>query len=60
MNSVCDGIREELEKRSMSTYINSILTAHVMKRPSDHEAGLAQLLRLRGEFGPCCETCGNV
>ena len=46
---MCDGIRQELEKTSVSTYINSILTAHVMKRPSDHESGLAELLRLRGK-----------
>lgn len=48
VNQVCDSIRDELGKTGMSTYINSILTAHVMKRPSDHEAGLAQLLQLRG------------
>ncbi|GJE98183.1 IkappaB kinase complex IKAP component [Phanerochaete sordida] len=47
VNEVCDGVRKELEKKSVSTYINSILTAHVMKRPSDHEAGLAELLKLR-------------
>ncbi|KIP09060.1 hypothetical protein PHLGIDRAFT_68294 [Phlebiopsis gigantea 11061_1 CR5-6] len=49
VNQVCDGIRGELEKKETSKYINAILTAHVMKRPSDHEAGLAQLLRLREE-----------
>ena len=43
-----DGIREELEKSDLKKYVNSILTAHVMKRPPDHEAGLALLLRLRG------------
>lgn len=39
----------ELEKRDLVKYVNSILTAHVVKTPPDHEAGLALLLRLRGE-----------
>ncbi|KAJ3555021.1 hypothetical protein NM688_g2799 [Phlebia brevispora] len=47
VNELCDGIRRELEKRDLKTYVNSVLTAHVMKRPPDHEAGLAMLLRLR-------------
>ncbi|KAF7791354.1 hypothetical protein EIP86_002368 [Pleurotus ostreatoroseus] len=47
VNSLCDGIRQELENKDLKTYVNSILTAHVMKRPPDHEAGLAMLLRLR-------------
>ncbi|KAI0090814.1 pol II transcription elongation factor [Irpex rosettiformis] len=47
VNGLCDGIRTELEKKDLKTYINSVLTAHVMKRPSDHEAGLASLLVLR-------------
>ena len=48
VNPLMDGIREELEKKDLSKYVNSILTAHVMKRPPDHEGGLAVLLRLRG------------
>ncbi|CAL1711610.1 unnamed protein product [Somion occarium] len=44
---VCDGIRLELEKRDLKKYISSILTAHVMKRPPDHESALSLLLRLR-------------
>ena len=38
----------ELEHRDLKKYVNSILTAHVVKRPPDHEAGLALLLRLKG------------
>ncbi|KAI0785729.1 IkappaB kinase complex IKAP component [Abortiporus biennis] len=44
---VCDGVRAELEKKDLKKYVNSILTAHVVKQPPDHEAGLALLLRLR-------------
>ena len=45
---LCDLIREELERRDLKKYVNSILTAHVVKRPPAHEAGLKLLLRLRG------------
>lgn len=48
VNDLCDGVRAVLEKKDVKQYINSILTAHIMKRPSDHEAGLASLLFLRG------------
>ncbi|KAL7277687.1 hypothetical protein ACG7TL_008619 [Trametes sanguinea] len=44
---ICDQIRDELEKKDLKKYVNSILTAHVVKRPPDHEAGLALLLRLK-------------
>ncbi|PPQ93843.1 hypothetical protein CVT25_013552 [Psilocybe cyanescens] len=44
---ICDSFRDELEKRDLTKYVNSILTAHVVKTPPDHEAGLALLLRLR-------------
>ncbi|PCH36634.1 IkappaB kinase complex IKAP component [Wolfiporia cocos MD-104 SS10] len=47
VSELCDGIRLELEKRDLKRYISSILTAYIMKRPPDHEAGLALLLRLR-------------
>ncbi len=50
VNQVCNRVRAELEKKDMKKYINSILTAHVMKRPADHEAGLDLLLRLRGRY----------
>ncbi|KAF8963616.1 IKI3 family-domain-containing protein [Flammula alnicola] len=43
----CDAFRDELEKRDLTKYVNSILTAHVVKTPPDHEAGLSLLLRLR-------------
>lgn len=41
-------MRKELESRDLEKYINSILTAYVVKRPPDLEAGLRVLLRLRG------------
>lgn len=44
---LCDGIRAVLETKDLKKYINSILTAHVVKKRPDHEAGLALLLRLR-------------
>ncbi|TFY59586.1 hypothetical protein EVJ58_g5682 [Rhodofomes roseus] len=44
---LCDGIRTELEMRDLKRYVNSILTAHVVKRPPDHEAALTLLLRLK-------------
>ncbi|KAI0629477.1 IkappaB kinase complex IKAP component [Trametes polyzona] len=44
---ICDEIRAELERRDLKTYVNSILTAHVVKRPPDHEAGLALLHKLK-------------
>jgi len=46
---VCNAFRRELEMRNLTTYVNSILTAHVVKSPPDHEAGLSLLLRLRGQ-----------
>jgi elongator complex protein 1 len=48
ITKVSDAIRLELEKIDLAKYINTILTAHVVKTPPDHEAGLLQLLRLRG------------
>ncbi|KAG5650449.1 hypothetical protein H0H81_012203 [Sphagnurus paluster] len=44
---LCDAVRVELEKKDPTKYVNSILTAHVVKTPPDHEAGLSLLLRLR-------------
>ncbi|KAK2463075.1 hypothetical protein APHAL10511_004730 [Amanita phalloides] len=46
---VCDAVRKELEKINLKKYVNSILTAYVVKAPPDHESGLALLLRLRDE-----------
>ncbi|KAF5365923.1 hypothetical protein D9758_006686 [Tetrapyrgos nigripes] len=47
ITKICDSLRKELEKRDLKTYVNSILTAHVIKTPPDHEAGLSLLLRLK-------------
>jgi len=47
---VCDAVRQELERIDMIGYVNTILTAFVMKSPPDHEAGLSLLLQLRGEL----------
>ncbi|GLB37914.1 hypothetical protein LshimejAT787_0409650 [Lyophyllum shimeji] len=44
---LCDAIRMELENKGLTKYINSILTAYVVKTPPDHEAALSLLLRLR-------------
>lgn len=49
----CDAFRAELERRDLTEYVNSILTAHVVKTPPDHEAGLSLLLRLRGAWPLC-------
>lgn len=48
--NLCDAIRLELERRDITRYVNSILTAYVVKTPPDHEAGLGLLLRLRGRL----------
>ena len=45
---VCESVRTELENRHLNRYINSILTAYVICRPPDYEAGLGLLLRVRG------------
>lgn len=47
---LCDEIRLELERKDLTRYVNSILTAYVVKTPPDHEAGLGLLLHLRGRF----------
>lgn len=47
---ICDAVRLELERTDMIKYVNTILTAYVVKSPPDHEAGLSLLLRLRGEL----------
>ncbi|KAJ6488261.1 pol II transcription elongation factor [Mycena vitilis] len=44
---LCDAIHVELERKDLTKYINSILTAYMVKTPPDPEAGLALLLRLR-------------
>ncbi|KAH9915816.1 IKI3 family-domain-containing protein [Fomitopsis serialis] len=47
VSELCDGIRLELEKRDLKRYVSSVLTAHAVKRPPDHEAALSLLLRLK-------------
>jgi len=50
ITKICDAFLHDLEKRDLATYVNSILTAHVVKTPPDHESGLRLLLRLRGDY----------
>ncbi|KAI5835371.1 IkappaB kinase complex, IKAP component [Schizophyllum commune Tattone D] len=52
---ICDVVRVELEKRGLARYVNSILTAHVMRSPPDHEAALGLLLRLKESDPPLVE-----
>ncbi|KAJ3881879.1 IkappaB kinase complex IKAP component [Lentinula edodes] len=47
--TISDALREKLEKTDLKTYVNTILTAHVVKAPPDHESALSLLLRLKGE-----------
>lgn len=49
IDSICDKLRLELEQRGFSQYIQSILTAHVVKTPPDVESALKVLHTLRGE-----------
>ncbi|KAF9529755.1 Elongator complex protein 1 [Crepidotus variabilis] len=51
VSKLCDAFRNELEKRDLKKYVNTVMTAHVVKTPPDHEAGLAVLLRMR-DLGP--------
>ncbi|KAJ7188994.1 pol II transcription elongation factor [Mycena filopes] len=44
---LCDAIRVELQRKDLTKYVNSILTAYMVKTPPDPEAGLALLLQLR-------------
>ncbi|KAF5387234.1 hypothetical protein D9757_006815 [Collybiopsis confluens] len=45
---ISDALREQLERKDLRTYVNSILTAHVIKSPPDYESALGLLLRLKG------------
>ncbi|GAA6006180.1 hypothetical protein JCM11491_002062 [Sporobolomyces phaffii] len=49
VNKVCDLVREELEKRDVFHYANSILTAHVRKQPPAYEDALSLLAELKGK-----------
>ena len=48
INQICDGIRISLEQRNLRLYINSVLTAYVLKSPPDVEGALKLLARLQG------------
>ncbi|KAG9120672.1 hypothetical protein FRC07_003758, partial [Ceratobasidium sp. 392] len=45
--SICDNLRKELERRGFAQYVQSILTAHVVKSPPDVESALQVLHTLR-------------
>ena len=61
MTKYCDAIREELEKRDLTKYVNSVLTAYVVKKPADYEASLSLLHRLKGQLGESsCFTTLNL
>lgn len=47
---LCDAIRVELERIDLVKYVNSILTAYVVKTPPEYEAALSVLLRLGGKI----------
>ena len=46
---MCDLVRSELEKRDVFHYANTILTAHVRKRPPDYESALRVLVELKAK-----------
>ncbi|KAG9083537.1 hypothetical protein FS749_005957 [Ceratobasidium sp. UAMH 11750] len=45
--SICDNLRKELERRGFAQYVQSILTAHVVKTPPNVESALQVLHTLR-------------
>ncbi|GAA6062845.1 hypothetical protein JCM10212_001851 [Sporobolomyces blumeae] len=47
IKTICDLVREDLEKRDMFHYANSILTAHVRKQPPAYEDALKLLAELK-------------
>ncbi|KAF7289209.1 polymerase II transcription elongation factor [Mycena indigotica] len=47
VSALCDSLRTELEAKDLTKYVNSILTAYIVKTPAEPEAGLTLLLRLR-------------
>ncbi|GAA5870104.1 hypothetical protein JCM1840_003583 [Sporobolomyces johnsonii] len=49
VNTVCDLVRRELEKRDVFHYANSILTAYVRKRPPAYEDALKVLVDLKAK-----------
>ncbi|GAA5993070.1 hypothetical protein JCM10908_003090 [Rhodotorula pacifica] len=49
VNTICDLVREDLEKRDLFHYANTILTAHVRKRPPAYEDALNLLVELKAK-----------
>ncbi|SCZ89323.1 BZ3500_MvSof-1268-A1-R1_Chr1-1g01107 [Microbotryum saponariae] len=49
VNEVCNLVREELEKKDVFEYANSVLTAYVRKKPADYEAALRVLVELKAK-----------
>ncbi|GAA6015095.1 hypothetical protein JCM10207_008729 [Rhodosporidiobolus poonsookiae] len=49
VNTVCDLVRADLEQRDVFHYANSILTAHVRKRPPAYEDALKVLVELKAK-----------
>ncbi|BGP18516.1 hypothetical protein JCM10213_002969 [Rhodosporidiobolus nylandii] len=49
VNTVCDLVRGDLEQRDVFHYANSILTAHVRKRPPAYEDALKVLVELKAK-----------
>ncbi|CAE6477418.1 hypothetical protein ACGC1H_007622 [Rhizoctonia solani] len=47
ITTICDRLRSELEQRGLAQYVQSILTAHVVKTPPDVESALKVLHTLR-------------
>jgi elongator complex protein 1 len=55
INKICDAVRTELDSVSLLKYVDSILTAHVVKNPPDYESALRMLHRLKGQHGKVVE-----
>ncbi|GAA5889329.1 hypothetical protein JCM6882_000709 [Rhodosporidiobolus microsporus] len=49
VNTICDLVRRELEGRDVFHYANTILTAHVRKRPPAYEDALQVLVELKAK-----------
>ncbi|GAA5833802.1 hypothetical protein JCM3766R1_000102 [Sporobolomyces carnicolor] len=49
INTICDLVRQDLEKRDVFNYANSILTAHVRKQPPAYEDALNLLAELKAK-----------
>lgn len=48
VNKICDAMMKVLDGKDMLKYVDSILTAHVVKTPPDQEEALRMLHRLKG------------